>query len=218
MKFKELKERFDKNANLALAQQMSSYMRDQFLFYGYQSIKRKQLYHQDLLRAKHSNSINWQLLDQAWHDPHREMQYFVCDYLIQVENLITIEDLPKIEQYLRTKQWWDTIDKLMKPIGQLGLRDHAVNAIMLRWSMDPDQWIRRVAIEYQLLRRDKTNINLLAEIIENNLGRREFFINKAIGWALRDYSKTNPGWVRQFIKTHHAGLTPLAIREASRYL
>ena len=62
------------------------------------------------------------------------------------------------------------------------------------------------------------NINLLAEIIENNLDRKEFFINKAIGWALRDYSKTNPRWVQQFIMTHQEGLSSLSIREANKYL
>ena len=66
-----------------------------------------------------------------------------------------------------------------------------MNDLMLAWSKDNDFWVRRVAIEHQLLRKDKMNIELLEKILENNLNSSEFFINKAIGWALRDYSKTN---------------------------
>lgn len=69
-----------------------------------------------------------------------------------------------------------------------------MNDLMLVWSKDNDFWVRRVAIEHQLLRKDKMNIELLEKILENNLNSSEFFINKAIGWALRDYSKTNPEW------------------------
>lgn len=218
MRYEDLKTRFAQGANQKLAQQMAAYMRNQFEFYGYQSAARRRLYHQDLLVERRNGRIDWQLLDQSWADPHREMQYFVCDYLWQMEKFLTLADLPRIEPYLRTKQWWDTIDSLIKPLGKLGLREPAVDVVMLRWSLDHDQWMRRVAIEHQLLRKEQMNINLLAEIIENNLDRKEFFINKAIGWALRDYSKTNPRWVRQFIQTHQEGLSALSIREANKHL
>lgn len=89
---------------------------------------------------------------------------------------------------------------------------------MLAWSQDDEFWIRRVAIEHQLLRKDKMNIELLNTILENNLGSSEFFINKAIGWALRDYSKTNPDWVKDFISKHHAEMASLSIKEGSKYL
>lgn len=89
---------------------------------------------------------------------------------------------------------------------------------MLKWSTDPDFWVRRVAIEYQLLRKDQMDTNLLAKILKNNLGSQEFFINKAVGWALRDYSKTNPQWVAKFIADHRDGLAPLSIREGSKYI
>ena len=131
---------------------------------------------------------------------------------------LSFSDMYRIEQYVRTKQWWDTIDSLIKPIGKLGLRDQRIDKLMLQWSLDEDKWVRRVAIEHQLLRKDKMNIDLLAEIIENNLGNNEFFINKAIGWALRDYSKTNPVWVKQFIFDHQSAMAPLSIREGSKYI
>jgi 3-methyladenine DNA glycosylase AlkD len=78
--------------------------------------------------------------------------------------------------------------------------------------------LRRIAIDHQLGRKDKTDAALLAQIIENNLGQAEFFINKAIGWSLREYSKTNPDWVRAFIDEHRADMAGLSIREASKYI
>ena len=218
MNYQELQRTFARDANGKLAEQMSAYMRNQFEFYGYQSAALKKVYHQQLIQEKKQHQINWQLLNQAWDDPHREMQYFVYDYLNRMAEYLSFSDMYRIEQYVRTKQWWDTIDSLIKPIGKLGLRDQRIDKLMLQWSLDEDKWVRRVAIEHQLLRKDKMNIDLLAEIIENNLGNNEFFINKAIGWALRDYSKTNPVWVKQFIFDHQSAMAPLSIREGSKYI
>ena len=74
---------------------------------------------------------------------------------------------------------------------------------MLNWANDRNIWLRRIAIEHQLLCKEKMNTVLLENIITANLNQTEFFINKSIGWVLRDYSKTDPAWVRQFIETHH---------------
>ena len=73
---------------------------------------------------------------------------------------------------------------------------------MLKWSKDEDFWLRRIAIDHQLGRKDKTNTKLLEQILINNFGSDEFFINKAIGWSLRDYSKTNPNWVKDFLNKY----------------
>jgi len=100
----------------------------------------------------------------------------------------------------------------------LALKDSNVNKILLEWSLDENIWLRRIAIDHQLLRKDKTNTELLSKILKNNLGQTEFFINKAIGWALRDYSKTNPEWVRNFIEENRENMAKLSIKEASKYL
>ena len=89
---------------------------------------------------------------------------------------------------------------------------------MLEWSKDNDIWVRRVAIDHQLGRKEKTNTVLLEKILVNNFGSDELFINKAIGWALRDYSKTNPEWVREFINKYKDKMSNLSIREASKYI
>ncbi|MCH3989671.1 MAG: DNA alkylation repair protein [Lactobacillus sp.] len=218
MDYQTLVHKFQQQANPVQAAQMERYMRNQFKFYGLQSKARKALYHQDLLPEKRNGQIDWDLLEAAWNDPHRELQYFVCDYLIALKRQLVFADLPRIEHFVRSKQWWDTIDYLIKPLGYLGLQDQRVETVMLNWSTDPDFWVRRTAIEHQLLRKQQTDTELLTQIIENNLDQSEFFINKAIGWALRDYSKTDPQWVQAFIQEHKAQLSQLSIKEGSKYL
>ena len=216
MNIEGLKKNFEKRANEDNAIQMAKYLRNQFVFYGLKSPARRDAYHQILKDEK--KQIDWDLLDQAWNDKHREMQYFVCDYLLAMEKYVSYDDLFKIEHYVRTKQWWDTIDSLMKLYGYVGLKDQRVDQLMLDWSKDPDKWVRRVAIEHQLLRKDRINTALLSQILENNLESDEFFINKAIGWALRDYSKTNPEWVSDFIDGNYNHFAKLSITEGSKYL
>lgn len=131
---------------------------------------------------------------------------------------LTYEDIPKIKKYIKSKQWWDAIDFLDRVIGEIGLRDSRVDDLMLDWSKDDDFWIRRIAIDHQLCRKEKTNTELLEKIIVNNFGSNEFFINKAIGWALRDYSKTNPLWVKEFLNKYQDKMDNLSIKEASKYI
>ncbi len=108
------------------------------------------------------------------------MQYFVCDYLLAIEKYISYDDLFKIEHYVRTKQWWDTIDSLMKLYGYVGLKDQRVDQLMLDWSKDPDKWVRRVAIEHQLLRKDKMNIALLSQSLKIILKVTNFSLIKQL--------------------------------------
>ena len=112
----------------------------------------------------------------------------------------------------------DTIDGLDRIVGNIAFFDERINNLMLEWSTDDDFWVRRIAIDHQLCRKDKTNTQLLEKILVNNFGSSEFFINKAIGWSLRDYSKTNPDWVRNFVETYKDKMDKLSIREASKYL
>lgn len=129
---------------------------------------------------KKKKQIDWDLLDQAWNDKHREMQYFVCDYLLAMEKYVSYDDLFKIEHYVRTKQWWDTIDSLMKLYGYVGLKDQRLDQLMLDWSKDPDKWVRRVAIEHQLLRKDKMNTTLLSQSLKIILKVTNFSLIKQL--------------------------------------
>lgn len=140
------------------------------------------------------------------------------DYLVTMQKYLTYDDVTKISKYIKSKQWWDTIDGLDRIVGNIAFKDERINDLMLKWSKDEDFWIRRIAIDHQLCRKEKTNTELLETIIVNNFGSNEFFINKAIGWSLRDYSKTNPEWVRNFVNKHKDEMDKLSIKEASKYI
>ena len=217
-KYFEIKKAFEENCNSKKAMEMSKYMRDKFKYYGIPTPVRKSLY-KDLLKKEKSGAIiNWELLDKCYEDENREFQYFVVDYLTVMQNRLTYDDIPKIKKYVKTKQWWDTIDGFDRIIGDIAFSDSRVNDLMLEWSLDDDFWVRRIAIDHQLSRKDKTDADLLEKIVINNFGSKEFFINKAIGWSLREYSKTNPEWVRGFINIHKDKMDKLSIREGSKYI
>ena len=217
-KYLEIKKLFAEHSDKENAIAMAKYMRNLFVFYGIPTPKRKAIYKDFLKKEKKNKKIDWEFLDKCYEDEHREFQYLVSDYLITMNDLLTYEDIHKIKKYIKTKQWWDTIDFLDQVIGEIGLKDKRVDDLMLEWSKDADFWVRRIAIDHQLCRKDKTNTELLEKIIVNNFGSDEFFINKAIGWALRDYSKTNPLWVKEFIGKYQDKMNNLSIKEASKYI
>ena len=217
-KYLEIKKLFEQNEDKENAIAMAKYMRNLFEFYGLATPKRKKLYKDFLKAEKKNKKVDWEFLDKCYLDSHREFQYLVSDYLITMNDYLTYDDIPKIKKYIKTKQWWDTIDFLDRVIGEIGLKDNRVDDLMLEWSCDNDFWVRRIAIDHQLCRKEKTNTELLEKILVNNFGSDEFFINKAIGWALRDYSKTNPEWVREFINKYKDKMSSLSVREASKYI
>lgn len=217
-KYEELKAVFEANADPENAVSMSKYMRDMFVFYGIPSPKRKELTKEFIKREKAQKYVDWAFLDECYEDPHREFQYFVNDCLGAMGKYLAFENVPKLMKYAKEKQWWDTIDFLDRIIGNIGLKDVRINALMLELSVSDDMWLRRLAIDHQNGRKDKTSPALLEKIIVNNLGSDEFFINKAIGWALRDYSKIEPDWVKEFLLKYGGKMDKLSIKEAGKYL
>ena len=127
--------------------------------------------------------------------------------------------LPLYEEIIRSGAWWDLVDGVSHRLCEL-LQSHRedMSIVLRRWSTDADFWIRRAAITAQLGAKSATDPALLAAVIEPNLADREFFIRKAIGWALRDYAATDPDWVRAFAARHGEALSPLSRREALRKL
>ena len=127
--------------------------------------------------------------------------------------------LPLYEEIIRSGAWWDLVDGVSHRLcGLLQTHREEMSILLRRWSTDTDFWIRRAAITAQLGAKSATDPALLAAVIEPNLADREFFIRKAIGWALRDYSATDPDWVRNFAARHGGALSPLSRREAVRNL
>lgn len=217
-KYETIKEMFEKHADSEKAIGMKAYMRNLFDFYGIAAPKRKLIYKDFLKNEKKSKTIDWIFLDLCYSDEHREFQYLAYDYLLALAPYLVIDDIPKIRKYVLTKSWWDTIDFLCKVIGKLSMSDSGVDKLMTEWAKDDNIWIRRTAIQYQLGKKEKTNTDILEKILIDNFGTKEFFINKAIGWALREYSKTDPKWVTKFINDNREKMSALSIREGSKYI
>ena len=159
-------------------------------------------------------ALDWDFVEACWESPYREMQYIATDYLNMLVEQLTPQDLSRIERLIIRKSWWDTVDVLDKVIGGIFLNFPEIRPQLIHWSQHDNIWLRRVAIDCQLSLKRQTDQALLNEVIQNNFGQSEFFINKAIGWALREYGKTHPDWVRNFVQQHREKMAPLSVREA----
>lgn len=127
------------------------------------------------------------------------------------------ENVPLIEHMVRTGQWWDLTDELAHRLADLhDSHPRQTATLVLGWCRDEDLWIRRIAILSQLGRRDRLDRDLLAALIKPNLADPDFFLRKAIGWALREYARVDPDWVRTYADEHP--LSPLSRREALKHL
>ena len=217
MNVEELVKELKAVANPDDAVAMKAYMKNKSEFLGVKTPARRKLA-KAFFKQQTDSVIDWDFINEAWSNPYRELQYIALDYLEIRKKLSTPSDLPRLKKLAQTKSWWDTIDFLDRLVGSIIARFPETKEIILSWSCDKDIWLRRLAIVHQLLRKEETDTELLEKILVNNLDQTEFFINKAIGWALRDYSKTNPDWVRDFIERHQAEMVALSIREGSKYL
>ena len=218
MNYKELFKTLRNSADSGKSATMKAYMKNQFEFLGISTPDRKLLSKDFLKAARKDEKPNWKFIFDCWAQAEREFQYLALNYLDALKDTLTPDDIPNIKQLALSKSWWDTIDGLDRIAGHIALKYPDVNQTLLEWSLDENFWLRRIAIDHQLSRKGKTNTGLLKQIIENNLGQKQFFINKAIGWSLREYSKTNPDWVRAFLEEYRGRLAPLSIREASKYV
>ena len=196
---------------------MEAYMKNKFSFLGVQKPILKKI-EREFFKPFIKDTIDWTFVEECWQQPYREFQYIAMDYLDKKKKELRPEDFPKLKELALTKSWWDSIDQLDLIIGEITLHYPETKQVMLDWSKDQDFWLRRIAIDHQLMMKEKTDTDLLEKVILNNLGQSEFFINKAIGWSLRNYSKVNPDWVGAFIDRYRDQLSPLSIREGSKYL
>ncbi len=148
---------------------------------------------------------------------YREERYAAMALLDLPGASVDARVVPIIEHMVRTGRWWDYTDELAHRVAGLHDRDPIPTAALVgRWSTDEDMWIRRIAIISQLGRRERVDRVLLTAVIAPNLPDTEFFIRKAIGWALREYARVDPDWVRGYALTHD--LSPLSRREALTHL
>jgi 3-methyladenine DNA glycosylase AlkD len=214
-----LLEQFAQHANPTQAAPMAAYMRDQFPFLGIKSPQRAELTRHFV--AAHGlppvEALETVTLD-LWALPEREYQYVAMDLLWRQRRSWQPELVELLVQLITTKSWWDTVDLLAgRQVGELFLRFPAVKEVWNgRLRQSDNLWLRRTALLFQLHYKKKTDADLLFATIGENLGSDEFFINKAIGWALREYSKTDAAAVVAFVA--HTDLHPLSEREALKWL
>jgi len=211
--FTELEENKDVEQSI----KMAAYMKNNFVFLGIPKPKLKEIIKPYIKEGK-KNEINWKFVDICWKKNYREAQYVAVEYLSSLINLLTDNDLPKLKKLIVTKSWWDTTDSIDALVGSIILNNKNLEKEILKWSKDENIWVRRVSIDFQLQYKEKTNQKLFEQILVNNFGTDEFFINKAIGWSLREYSKINKKWVNDFINKYKNQLHKLSIKEASKYL
>lgn len=227
-------EEFRQYKNEENAEKQAAYLRHQFEFIGLKTPERRLLAKDFLKEKKGDKQIDWELVFEFWNLPEREFQYLALDYLHQMKKWLIFDDMEKIKILTVSKSWWDTVDALDELVGHLLLtgRKQAtendsiayeqVKTLVKEWAQAENFWIRRIAIDCQLSFKNQTDLELLSYNIEKNLlgssFADEFFITKAIGWALRDLAKTNSAWVIKFIEEHENKMAKLSIREASKHL
>lgn len=195
-------------------------MKNRFAFLGIAADERRRLQRDAL--AGFATPSEADLLDLAaalWDEPEREYQYAACDELRRHVRVLGSGALPAVERLIVTKSWWDTVDALAAHVvGRLVLADPSLAAVMDRWIDADDLWLARTAILHQLAWRERTDADRLFAYCERRAGDSQFFIRKAIGWALRQHARTDPDGVRAWVAAHQTALSPLSIREATRHL
>ncbi len=209
---------FEQHANPAEAIPMAAYMRNQFTYLGIKTPQstalQKQFYAQHGLPALADLAP---ILRALWNLPPREYQYVAIGLLDKFATQLPPDFITTLEDLLTTKSWWDTVDSLTGPVGVHFRRYPDIKTAWLgKWRQADNFWLRRMTILFQLGYKKDTDFPLMCEIIRENLGSTEFFINKAIGWALRQYSRVDAPAVRAFVTT--TPLHPLSAREALKWL
>lgn len=196
---------------------MASYMRDQFLFYGLQAAERRKVLKKYMRKE---NRPEYSKLDtvirKLWQLSEREFQYFAQELILKYQKEYTEEIIELFEYMITNKSWWDTVDHIAKKlVGEYfkifpEQRDKKIKS----WLNSDNIWLQRTALLFQLGYKKETDAQVLFDLIEELKEKDEFFIQKSIGWALREYSKIEPIAVVKFANTHQ--LSSLAEREALR--
>lgn len=208
-----------RNSNTKIAAGQKAYMRDQFEFYGIKSPLRRQIQKPFLTKSYIPPKVELEeIVKVLWNKPQREYQFIAQELVYKYVRQFDKNDIELLEYMVTRKSWWDTVDYIaVKLIGPYFIRfPEQLNPCIEKWLGSGNIWLQRCCLLYQLKSKDKMDTERLEYIIKKLLGSKEFFINKAIGWVLREYSKTNPDWVRDFADSND--LANLSRREALRLL
>lgn len=210
---------FIKLADAQKAKEMAAYMRTEMPFYGIQKPERLPIYKlmfktfRPIDRAAYENNVS-----ALWNQPHREEKYAALEYACFFTDFITSQSLPLYERLVREGSWWDFVDVIaINLVGHILLKEReTARSVINEWVDDESMWIRRSAIICHNHHRKSTDETQLFEHCLRLAPEKEFFIRKAIGWALREYSYANPAAVKKFLLKHKAVLSPLSVREGAK--
>ena len=202
------------------AVQAAAYMRDQFAFLGFPTTKQHALGRSAVLGLPKPTEDELRAVVLAcWDLDEREYQYFACDWLRTHVAVPGPGFIGTARTLVTTKSWWDTVDPLAtRFVGGLVKRHPKLTAEMDTWSAEPNMWLVRTALLHQLNYGTDTDTERLFDYCTRQAGHPDFFVRKAIGWALRHYARTDPDAVRSYVAKNRARLSPLSIREASKHL
>jgi 3-methyladenine DNA glycosylase AlkD len=216
----ELEYAFIEKSNTKNAFAMAKYMRNKFDFFGIKTTERRQLLKAIWKENEEEVSTNTRAIAVLlFEKKQREFHYCAIEILTkQLKGKYLLEDIELIHKLITTNSWWDTVDSISKNIlGQYltEFPDSVATTISKLSTMD-NMWLNRSAILFQLGYKNKTNFDLLKAVCVKHKSSPEFFIQKAIGWALREYAKTNPKAVQKFVTANN--LKPLSRKEALKNL
>ncbi|MBK8902091.1 MAG: DNA alkylation repair protein [Anaerolineaceae bacterium] len=214
-----LQNHLEPHANPAEAGPMSQYMRNQFPFLGIKTPARRALLKTFLATHGLPPLINLEtILKELWALPEREYQYSALTLLDKVTKKLPADTIALLEYLITHKSWWDTVDLLAGHAVAVHFQRHpaARDTFLPIWRASDNFWLRRTTLLFQLSYKANTDADLLFNLIRENLDSDEFFIQKAIGWALREYSKTDAQTVVDFVQA--TPLPSLSAREALKWL
>lgn len=205
-----------KNAERAAG--MRAYMRNQFEYLGVSMPDHRAAVAPLLKRFSPADAAELRMAaERLWQMPEREYQYVATGLLGRHQAILTLDDLPWLLGLVQSKSWWDTVDSLVKAIGPVVRRAGRKGKRAMDSAVKHDNfWVRRIAMLHQLGLRDEVDTERLFRYAELLAAEKEFFIRKAIGWALRDYAWHDWRAVEKFLKSSRAGLSGLTVREASK--
>jgi 3-methyladenine DNA glycosylase AlkD len=199
---------------------MRAYMRDKFSFLGIRSPEQRTLARQVLAGLAKPDEEDLRAVALAcWELPEREYQYFACGWLRRHARVCSADFVDTARHLVVTKPWWDTVDVLaVHLVGPMVTRQPQLVSTMDAWSGDVDMWLVRTAVLHQLAYREATDATRLFRYCTAQAAHPDFFVRKAIGWALREYAKTAPDAVRAYLRAHESRLSGLSVREALKNL
>ena len=205
------------------AHQQQAYMKSEMPYFGLRVPRCRSIANEVLRDCPPQNSEAWvSSILVLWRDAtHREERYVAIELFLHKKfaHCLNPDQLPVVEELVVTGAWWDFVDALaIRGVGTMLTNDPIQTKLILyKWAKGQNIWKRRVAILAQLKSKTKTDVDLLSKCIKPSIGHSEFFLRKGIGWALREYSKTDPDWVKEFVEKHPE-LSALSRREALKHL